>query len=167
MLAINIKELFFDRDKVKSAVDKATRDNLSKGAAYIRRSARESIKDRASGRSAPGQPPYSHVGAKRRKFNRLRKAAGLDPVKGGFQGVKHILFGFDPTARSVIIGPISNRKGTVTHVLEFGGSESVKQFRKGRAETKTIYIAPHPYMGPALRKEAFNLPKLWADSVKG
>ena len=97
MLSINIKEFFFDRDKVKAAVDKATRDNLSKGAAYIRRTARESIKDRSTGRSAPGQPPYSHVGAKRKKLNRARKAAGLDPVKGGFQGVKHILFGFDPS----------------------------------------------------------------------
>jgi hypothetical protein len=167
MFALNIKELFFDRDKVKAAVDKATRDNLSKGAAYIRRSARDSIKDRMDGRSAPGQPPYSHIGAKRRKLNRRRKAAGLDPVKGGFQGVKHILYGFDPVARSVIIGPVSNRKGTVTHVLEFGGSESVKQVCKGHTETKTIYIAPRPFMGPALRKEAPNLPKLWADSVKG
>jgi hypothetical protein len=167
MLSINIKELFFDRDKVQAAVDRVTRDNLSKGAAYIRRSARESIKDRAQGRSAPGQPPYSHIGAKRKKLNRARKAAGLDPVKGGFQGVKHILFGFDPVARSVIIGPVSNRKGTVTHVLEFGGSESVKQSRKGQVEMKTIYIAPRPYMGPALRKEAPNLPKVWADSVKG
>lgn len=154
MITLDIKKFFFDRAAVIKAMDAASRRALNKAGGLVRKIARYSIKSRAKGTAPPGQPPYSHVGAKRRKLNRKRKKQGQEPIRGGFQGVKHILYGYEPSRQTVIVGPISNRRGTVTRALEFGG-------RSGRAT-----IRPHPFMRPALKKAAPEIPMLWANSVR-
>jgi len=109
--------MFFDKQAVLSAVDKATRQNLSKFGAFVRRRAKSSIRPASKKRtvSQPGNPPLSHTGLLR----------------------KWILFAWDPSSRSVVIGPtrISNQigftsdmkvtRGTVPSVLEYGGGGGV------------------------------------------
>ena len=61
MLAFRVQELFFDRTAVTGAVDRATRSVLSRFGAYVRRTAKGSIR-KAKGPSKPGSPPHSHKG---------------------------------------------------------------------------------------------------------
>jgi len=144
MIDMRIKELFFDRPKVEQAVDKAKRQVHSKVGAFIRTTARTSIRKR-KGTSPPGSPPYSHEGSLRRL----------------------ILFGYDRSSDSVVVGPVGFRQGTAPNVLEFGGTTTVVRKRRGRVNARRTRIDKRPYMGPALEKEAPKLPRLWAGSVRG
>ena len=82
MIGFEIKQLFFDRRAVTSRVPPATRKVLSKFGAFVRRTAKGSIRDRREP-APPGSPPSSHTG--------LLK--------------KFIFFGYDAGARSVVVGP--------------------------------------------------------------
>jgi len=61
MIRFEIKQLFFDSPKVVRAVDRTTRRVLSKFGAFVRRTARSSIRKRKR-ISEPGSPPSSHSG---------------------------------------------------------------------------------------------------------
>lgn len=148
------------------ALDKAERRELSKAGAFVRRSARSSIRKRKRP-SAAGKPPSSHTGEYRRS----------------------ILFGYESKRRSVVIGPSATFGGAeVPSLLEFGGQgPAVKEDRwitpsgparrgvggkfvsndrvllkKGSRQT----YKPRPHMLPALEKEAPNFPKLFRNSVR-
>lgn len=97
-LGARMKELFFDRRSVMGAVDAATRRVFGFFGGKVRRIAIGSIKD-TDKVSKPGQPPSSHLGARRKAANRKRKAAGKSPLRGGFKGIKHILYAYDSTLR--------------------------------------------------------------------
>lgn len=144
MLDLRITQLFFDRPKVKRAVDAARRRVLSKGGAFIRQTARTSIRKR-KGTSKPGSPPYSHVGLLRR----------------------FILFGYDRQTESVVIGPVGIKGSTAPRVLELGGTTTVTRRRRGKRTERRVRVAARPYMNPALEKERPKLPELWRNSVKG
>lgn len=137
----DIKQFFFDRERVIKAVSRARRIALSKAGAFIRTRARTSIRKR-KGVSEVGSPPSSHTGA-------LRKG---------------ILFGYDPARESVVVGPVGFRGSTAPAALEFGGPST----RLVRGEEVPIQIGPRPYMRPALEKEiaAGTISKAWADSVR-
>ncbi|MEW6249203.1 MAG: hypothetical protein AB1716_01025 [Planctomycetota bacterium] len=143
MLTMRIKDLFFDKATVLRAVDKAKRAVLSKAGAFIRTTARRSIRAK-KGSAPPGQPPHSHEGSLRRL----------------------ILFGYDPGNDSVVIGPVGFKRSTAPNVLEFGGKTEVKRRRRGKVVKTRATIQERPYMGPALEKERPKLPKRWAGSVK-
>jgi hypothetical protein len=165
VIDMRIKHLFFDRQTVVNAVDKAKRQALSRAGAFIRTAAKSSIRSR-KGAAPPGQPPHSHTGLLKR----------------------FIFFGYDPSTESVVVGPAKlNRPTGAPHILEFGGGVVAKKpllvpvgntgrDRKGRftarrlrripAGTRLKY-EPRPFMGPALEKERPNLPKTWANSVRG
>ena len=163
---------FFDSSSVINAVDKATRKALSKFGAFVRTSARGSIR-RRKGVSKPGQPPYAHQG-----------------------DIKEILFAYDSQSKSVVIGPVKKNihyfggdgfptKGLVTTVLEHGGSITVKEVygslskkwyrknlrvRRGWQEIapqrmRTVNIMARPFMNPALMKNLPQLPELWRNQV--
>jgi len=145
MIEMRIKSLFFDRQKVVRAVDKAKRAVLSKAGAFIRTAARTSIRKR-KGSAPPGSPPHSHVGLLRR----------------------FILFGYDRTSDSVVVGPVKLNKPTeAPRVLEHGGTTTVTKFSRGRRRKRRVRIKARPFMGRALEKERPKLPKLWAGSVRG
>jgi len=165
MIDLRIKRLFFDRQKVVRAVDKAKRAVLSKAGAFIRTAARTSIR-RRKGSAPPGSPPHSHVGLLR----------------------NFILFGYDRASDSVVVGPAKLnksasgeiRRGEQTEaprVLEHGGTTTVTKFARGRSASgeirrgelrkRRVRIKARPYMGPALEKERPKLPKRWAGSVRG
>jgi hypothetical protein len=135
-------QMFFDSPKIKRAVDKSTRRVLSRFGAFVRRSAKQSIRKRKKA-SAPGTPPSSHTGLLKR----------------------FIFFGYDRTKDSVVIGPVrltENNRGDAPSLLEYGGRTTVKS---GKKKTR-IRIRSRPFMGPAFAKEQQHLPALWKDSVK-
>lgn len=145
MIDLRIKDLFFDRQVVLQAVDKAKREVLSKAGAFIRTAARTSIRKR-NGTSRPGRPPYSHTGLLRR----------------------FILFGYDRSSDSVVVGPVGFGRSRAPNVLEFGGvTERPRWWRRRREQRRWVRVRARPFMGPALEKERDKLPALWAGSVRG
>lgn len=141
MIGFEIKQLFFDRQAVTSRVAPATRKVLSKFGAFVRRTAKGSIRQRKTA-APPGSPPSSHTG--------LLK--------------KFIFFGYDPQRESVVIGPtrLDRRgQGEAPSLLEYGGQTTL--VRRGKRKRAT-YRA-RPYMGPAFEKEQPKLPAMWRDSV--
>ena len=139
MITWRIKDVFFDRQAVISAVDAAKRKVLSKAGAFIRQAAKTSIRKR-KGSSQPGQPPFSHEGSLR----------------------KFIYFGYDRASDSVVVGPVGFKNSTAPAVLEHGGATVVVR----RGKRAPVKIAARPYMWPALEKERPQLPLLWRNSVR-
>jgi hypothetical protein len=136
------KSNFFDRAAVESAVDRATLRNLARFGAFVRTRSRSSIRKRKA-ISAPGQPPSSHVGTLK----------------------KFIFFSFEPTSRSVVIGPTrTSGRGEAPSVLEHGGTSVFVAPRKRRPVTARY--RPRPFMGPAFDEEQKKLPDLWRNSVR-
>lgn len=143
---------FFDRKKVFNAVDKATRRVLSRFGAFVRQTAKSSIRRRKS-ISKPGSPPTSWTG--------LLK--------------KFLFFSFDRSKRSVVIGPARLNKSSndAPELLEHGG-RAKRLTRQGRdrngrnrnKRSRSVRYHARPYMGPAFQKEQKQLPKLWRNSVR-
>ena len=133
--------VFFDGGIIVTAAERANRQALMRAGAFIRRRARSSIRKRKKV-SEPGRPPSSHTG-------RLK---GL------------ILFAYDRTAETVVIGPLGTGRDQAGETLEHGRTVTR---RDGRRRRRMRYRA-RPFMGPALQKEtqAGSFPKLWADAVK-
>ena len=141
MIGMKFKQMFFTSKAVLSVTDRATRRVLSKFGAYVRRAAKSSIRKRKA-ISSPGSPPSSHTGLLKR----------------------FILFGYDPSKRSVVIGPLRltrGGRGDAPRALEEGGTTQV--VRRGRK--KRVKIKARPFMGPAMEKEKPKLPQMWRNSV--
>jgi hypothetical protein len=133
------KRLFFDRAAVTSAADRGTRKVFSKFGAFVRQTAKTSIRKRKAV-SEPGQPPSSHTGLLKR----------------------NIFFVFSPETRSVVIGPILlNQRTDAPRLLEHG--DTVVRRRRNR-RVRMTYEA-RPFMGPAFEREQQQLPALWKNSV--
>ncbi|HRQ11533.1 MAG TPA: hypothetical protein PLG36_10955 [Trueperaceae bacterium] len=143
MITMRVKDMFFDRHVVMRAMDSGKRKVLSQAGAYIRTTARTSIRKR-KGTAPPGKPPHSHEGS-------LRKL---------------ILFGYDRTSDSVVVGPVGFVKSTTPRALEHGGETLVHQRRGGRLVSRKVRIAARPFMAPALEKERPKLPLLWRNSIR-
>ncbi|MDH4203810.1 MAG: hypothetical protein OEV87_13090 [Phycisphaerae bacterium] len=142
MAGFKITHLFFDSPKIIRSVDKSTRKVLSKFGAFVRRTAKQSIRKRKK-TSTPGSPPSSHTGLLKR----------------------FIFFGYDPQKHSVVIGPTrltENNRGEAPSILEYGGRTTVEANNK---KTR-VRIRTRPFMGPAFEKEKTNLPALWKNSIK-
>jgi hypothetical protein len=138
MFGFEITKLFFDKQAVTSRTDKTTRQVLSRFGAFVRRTAKSSIRARKSS-SPPGSPPSSHTG--------LLK--------------KFIFFGYEPQQRSVVIGPVwlsQKGRGEAPSLLEHGGT--------GMVGKKRVRYRPRAYMGPAFEKEQPKLPAMWRGSIK-
>ena len=149
MIDMRVKAMFFDRPRVQKAVSHANRRAMSRAGAFVRTRARTSMRKRR-GTSRPGQPPYAHEGSLRRM----------------------ILFGYEPSRETVVVGPVGFRSSEAPNALEFGGRTTVvrrrRTARRGQRVIKTqVRIAARPYMAPALDKERPKLPALWRNSVKG
>lgn len=141
MIGFEITRLFFDKKAVLDKVDVGTRRVLSKFGAFVRRTARSSIRPRKKV-SRPGQPPSSHTGLLKR----------------------FIFFGYDPRRQSVVIGPVrlsQNGRGEAPSLLEYGGATTLGRDGKRRL----VRIRARPFMGPAFEKEQLKLPAMWRDSI--
>lgn len=125
-----------------SRVDIATRKVLGKFGAFVRRTAKSSIRQRRQAAPA-GSPPSSHTG--------LLK--------------KFIFFGYDAGQKSVVIGPArlnGKARGNAPSILEYGGSTTLRR----RGQRRRATYRARPFMGPALEKEKPQLPALWRASVR-
>ena len=140
-IGFTTKGLFFDRQKVQDAADRATRRVLSRFGAFVRTRSRSSIR-RRRGSAPPGQPPRAHSSE-----------------------IKRILFAYEPAEQGVVIGPVGlngvDRPGgkTVPELMEFGG--------RIRRDGQTLEYEPRPFMGPAFAKEVDKqMPDMWRDSIR-
>lgn len=111
------KGLFLDREVVSRDVDRTTAKALAKAGAWIRATARNSIRSvPASARftapaSRPGEPPRSRVGNLKR----------------------FLFFVYEPDSRSVVVGPARIARATgAPATLEFGGTSGIAA-RRARA----------------------------------
>jgi hypothetical protein len=139
---MKVKRLFFDNEKIIRSVDTATRKVLSRFGAFVRRTARGSIRKRKK-TSPPGKPPTSHTG--------LLK--------------QFIFFSYEPQRKNVVIGPMrltQNNRGDAPSALEYGGTVMLD---RGKDKTQ-VSVRSRPYMGPAFEKEKQKLPALWRDAIK-
>jgi len=145
MIRFVTKGMFFDSKAVTGAVDKAARRVLSRFGAFVRTTARHSIRKRKRV-SSPGEPPSSHAGLLKRL----------------------IYFGYDRQRRSVVIGPqrLNQKVGQAPEALEYGGTSTVVEGLRGRRKKRHVRIRARPYMGPAFQKEQPKLPAMWAGSVR-
>ena len=148
MFGMEMKDMkagFFDRAPIIQAVDKATRQVLSKFGAFVRTAARSSIRKRKR-ISDPNQPPSSHMG--------LLK--------------QFIYFAYEPGSQNVVIGPVrlGSKSGEAPASLEYGGPNTVTTVRRGKKTTNRVQIAARPFMHPAFEQEKAKLPALWANSVR-
>lgn len=150
MIDMRMKNMFFTSKAVTSRENAATRRVLSKFGAYVRRTAKSSIRKRKRA-SEPGQPPSSHTG--------LLK--------------KFIWFGYEPTQQSVVIGPakLTSKSSGAQETLEHGGTATLMEFQwvgRGRRQRRkrNVRIAARPFMAPAMDKEIPKLPSMWANSIR-
>lgn len=167
-----VKRLFFDRPYVVRSLDAARLRFLARAGAFVRRSARSSIRKRKS-ISDPGKPPSSHVGSLRDKIlfwmnnGSLRKTVKIGPAAMNIQYV-------DSKGKP--------RVGLVPEVLEFGGEIGRREVETSKGkwlETRGdrlpgwarflprrlvyVYVMPRPYMRPALRVNQSKFPGMWRD----
>jgi hypothetical protein len=140
------KSLFFDRKAVLDKTTAAERRVLSKFGAFVRTSARSSMRKRKRP-SAPGQPPSAHVGLIKR----------------------FLFFVYDPQRKSVVIGPAKLNKPSdnALEVLEHGGQTTILSRRRdSKSDKRTANIAARPFMQPAFDKNLPQVPSMWRDQIR-
>lgn len=167
------KLMFFDRSRIRNAMNRATFRALSRFGAFVRTAAKSSIRARKKKVSSPGQPPSSKTGILK----------------------KYLFFGYDRSTESVVIGPAKVNqlafysRGSVSEdgapaTLEYGGvfgvvevqepsgywhrrdNRSTRRNAGKPTRVRRVYIAKRPYMNPALKQEMPKLAPLWANSIK-
>lgn len=145
-----MQQRFFTAANVIASVDKTTRRALSMFGAFVRTTAKQSIKRRKQA-SDPGSPPSAHLG-----------------LIGRF-----LYFALASGNRSVVIGPALlnssySSEGSLG-ALERGGDTTlfyrawVTRSGQARIERKqrTIHIKARPFMQPAFDKELPGLSRIW------
>jgi len=157
------KKLFFNSKEIVERMDPKKRRFLSKFGAFVRRTARSSIKSGGKSRktSRPGEPPRTQT-------------------KNGLKERSSIQFWPDRRLENVIIGPIlrQNRKGgpDALRTIEEGGSTMVEELvlKSGSRRRKfdrddyirtgrrvRARIAARPYMFPAFENEKSQISEIW------
>lgn len=156
-----VKQWFFDRDKVQKAADRATLIALNRVGGTVRKVAQRSMRYR-KGASAPGQPPSAHRNG--------RQGTGR-AAKSKYTGAwlrEFLFYAYDPLTRTVVVGPLGFKKSTVPALHEFGGEQDKVQWRTVDGKRVLVKIGTttypaRPYMRPAL---AAVIPK-FADQFRG
>lgn len=149
-LKLDVKHLFFDRKVVIDAMDAVTRRSLSKIGAFIMTNAKRRQRKRKRKVSDPGQSPFAHSASR--------------------QGLRFILFAFDPLSETVVVGPVklNGTKGVdVPNLMEFGGIRLIERRTRSRTgRRKTAHYRPRPFMRPALEEESPKLPVMMREQLQ-
>lgn len=174
-------QFFFDRDAVKKAIGKESAAILGKFGSYVMKTARQSMRRRKKP-SAPGTPPSAHSKDAQHPYGPLLKTL--------------LRYEFDPTTKSVVVGPKGKLNLSAPSLQEAGGNKIIKTrifteksgrratpaqseaFRRGIAngriilasrptQYKSVYLPPRPYMKPALTAEMPKFPTLYAGKITG
>lgn len=154
------KGMFFDSEAVMKAVSAADRKVLSKFGAFVRTTARRSIRP-AVVKNKKAVRAAKKAGTKTPKIEYQASQPGEAPRSRQGDLKRFILFGYEPEARNVVIGPtlVGDRASETPHRLEYGG-----EFRSKKTG-KTIKVAKRPFMKPAFDKELARMPAMFADSL--
>lgn len=161
------KKMFFDRAAVMSAADRAELNVLSKFGAFVRRTARSSVK-KVGKRAASALAAAIASGNPEaiRAARRGTVSTPGNPPKGHGEELfkKWILFGYDREARSVVIGParLNSKTGEALPALEYGGTSHITG---GNRDGTPIKVAARPTMQPAFNKNIPTLPPMWRNSI--
>lgn len=135
-------DLFFDRQRVITAMDRAEKRALSKAGAFVRKAAQSSLRRRKKS-SRPGQPPSRHAATN--------------------QSLRFILFNYEPNNHGVVVGPVRFTGSEDTpNVMEYGGTV----VRRSKSGSKVQRYPARPFMGPALEQVAQELPSVFAREVR-
>lgn len=167
---------FFDRGKVLREMDRATARSLSKAGAFVSQRARTSIRrPRQAGVSdlTPEQRAAYEMRVKlAARLGRPRPKRPLASSRPGEPprtptGIlrRSILFVYDRSSRSVVIGPYDLNRGTgAPRTLEYGGTATITL----GGQRRQIEVAARPYMRPALAAEvaAGTIPEAFRDSMR-
>jgi hypothetical protein len=179
MIDIKVKRLFFDRAEVIGAMDKATRAALIKAGSFIRRRARSSmgakVKDKTPPRPA-GNPPRVRRGQLKNllffSYDPGARSVVIGPEKFGRGEVPRLHeFGGTVTHQRTVsvrtggVNPI-NAKQKAAYVAKIKRGEIVPSGPKKVVAQKATY-PKRQFMEPAFLAELPNLPKRWANSIKG
>lgn len=147
-LSINhMKSMFLDKALIEGKIDRATFVVMNRIGAYIKRTARNSIRKPNKRKTyTPGLPPRNRTG--KLKYR--------------------IFYHWDPIKRSVIVGPEymprMPKNPTIPEVLEYGG---VKRGYSKRNKKPYLAVYPaYPYMRPAAARELPKLPRMWRDIIR-
>jgi len=134
-----------DTRKMKRRMSGGVRGSLMRFGAYVRQTARRSIR-KSKKSSQPGKPPKAHTG-------HLKKM---------------IMFAYDPFRQGVWIGPIifrgADNVGTA-RTLEHGGRQRVKR-TAGSARRVSVKFAPRPFMQPAFEQVLLKHRNLFKNILK-
>jgi len=176
---------FFDRESVIKAIGKANLKILKDFGRAVRKTAQKSLKytDKTS---TPGSPPSAH---KTRQVRKTSRSTGKSRLRRVSLLREYILFSYDETSKTVVIGP-SRLSGTsdptAPERIEYGGTfrgdgrtifvaNEVSRDSKGKFVsggqraiklTGTLTYKPRPFMRPALEAEKPSLEGMWKDSVR-
>lgn len=173
-LTMNMKQAFFDSQKVKRAVDRGTRRAMSRSLAFVRRRAISTYRRRKRP-SKPGQAPSVH---------------STNPSVS----LKNVLFAYDERTKSGVVGPVKlngqksliKGRGSLPGILEGGGtivipeeswdgkawftqSRTRRVDQRKKTRRRQVRLAPRPAMSVALQIESDkgNIASPWANVVTG
>lgn len=135
------KSMFFDRGHIEAMLGKGEAKALSKMGAYVRTTAKGSLKyaTKKNASSLPGQPPRVHRG---QMFTSKNKKTGVTAARSASPLKELIYFTFDSASKSVVIGPAKFKptvRTPVPAVLEHGGTAviSIEKFTVHSASAGT------------------------------
>lgn len=191
MIDLKIRDVqrFFFSEPIVHELDKATRDNLSKSGAFIMRAARSLIKKARQMKDGEMDDAQREIFERRLlgwKIGGKQGPRPKRPLKSSEPGEpprsitgllrKFIYFAYDPSTRSVVIGPAKLDKSSgAPATLEYGGTATITKFRTVTGADGQTYIAkrkeriviqPRPYMLPAYESAKKDLATKWRDSVR-
>lgn len=184
--------VFFTDPAIEKAVSRSVAAGLSKWGAYVRRSARQSIKKR-KGPSKPGNPPHSHEGSLKALlnfyFDKVTKTVVVGPeIKPASTGAPNTLeFGGHAVRGPQVIdkvfkigetGPIKKERGPngrnilvwtklTTPEQAALATKLYKEHSLQARKRKQFYVASRPYMRPAMMKNLHVAPVFFKASLKG
>ena len=180
-ITLQVKDMFFDRQKVIKAIEKTTKKNLSRMARFIQVRAKQSLIRRKKS-SRPGSQPYVKS-------------------KNKFANLKNILYFYEEMTETAVIGPVRFGRSNppVPQLMEHGGTNTIKKIlpvkkreaKAGRLDTGqeiklfypwhrnlpkdwqhmnvidgTFNYAPRPFMEPARDAELKKVEAVWEDSLE-
>ena len=124
---MKLKGVTMNTRPVGSKVDKEANRRLKRFGAFVRQTARRSIR-KTKKVSQPGEPPRGHTG----HLKRL------------------ILYHAQVRPKLVVIGPLQFRNN-IADVIEYGGTTKLQP--RGGGQATRVQYAGRPFMTPAFEKE--------------
>ena len=155
MITADVKALRFDHVKVRRAMDDSTRRVLMRQGAFMRKTAKRSMRQGRM-RRVRGQQTQERVPSK----------PGEPPRVWRGQLKNLLYYSYNPATKSVVVGPKGFAGSEVPRLMELGGTARVTIKRRGRKRKVRADYPARPFMVPALHKLAQVTPDAWRGGAK-